>query len=116
MKKNITISAVLSVIANILLPLAAIFIIGGLDAMGLLFLFLIALNPIVSIVIGILSAKDKVLWYLPVINAVIFLVAESVIVGFDISNVIAAVVYAGLGLAAAYITGAAKKKKSVDAK
>ena len=115
MKKNIIISAVLSVITNILLPLAIVFLIGGLDAMGILLLLLFVLNPIVSIVIGILSGGKTVQWYLPVINAAVFFVAESILVGFDVSNVIAAVVYAALGLAATYITKAIKGKKADNA-
>lgn len=113
MKKNIIISAVLSVITLILLPLAVVFLLGGLDALGILLLFLFFLNPIVAIVIGILSGSNKVQWYLPMINAAMFLIAESVIIGFDISYVIAAAIYAGLGLAAAYITASVKKKKAV---
>ena len=112
MKKNIIVSAVLSAIANVIFPLLVVFVIGGLDAMGILLIALFVLNPIVSIVIGILSDNKKVLWYLPVVNAVVFLIVESVIFGFDISNIIAAVIYAGLGLAAAYITKAVKNKRA----
>ncbi len=112
MKKNIIISAVLSLIANVVLPLVVVFSVGGLDAAGILLLALATLYPIVSIVIGILSGSDKVEWHLPVINAAIFLVAESIIVGFDIYYAIAAVAYAGIGFAAAYITKTIKSKKA----
>lgn len=112
MKKNIIISAILSLITMVALPLVIVFFIGSMDALGILTLLLFVLNPILSVVIGILNSGEKALWYLPVINAVIFLIAESIIVGFDISYVIAAIVYAGLGIAAAYITKAIKNKKS----
>ncbi|MBQ6884900.1 MAG: hypothetical protein IJN56_04090 [Clostridia bacterium] len=111
MKKNIIISMILSVISMIALPLLVVFYIGGMDAMGILLLMLFTLNPIVSIIIGVLSGGKKVRWYLPVINAAIFLIAQSVITGFDIMYILAAVTYAGFGFAAAYIIKAVKNKK-----
>lgn len=115
MKKNIIISAVLSLITFIAIPLAVVFLIGGMDALGIILLLFFTLNPIVSIVIGILSADEKVHWCLPVINAAIFLIAESVLIGFEISILIAAIIYAGFGLAAAYITAVIKNKKASTA-
>lgn len=116
MKKNIIISAVLSVLTLVLLPLAVVFFIGGMDALGILLLMFFILNPIVSVVIGILSGGLKTKWQLSAINAAVFLSAESIILGFDISYIIAAVICLGLGLAAAYVTAAVKKKKAVDYK
>ncbi len=114
MKKMTIISIIISLVAFIVLPLAVVFIIGGMDALGIMLLLLFAFNPIVSIIIGILSGKSgKVQWYLPVISALIFLISETVLIGFDFSYIIAVAVYVGLGLAAAYITAAIKNKKKV---
>lgn len=112
MKKNIIISAALSVITFAAAPLLIAFLVGGIDALGILLILLFTLNPIVSIIIGVLSGGEKVQWYLPVANAIVFLVAQSVLIGFDIVYIFAAAIYAGIGLAAAFITKAIKKQKT----
>ena len=112
MKKMTIMSIVISLVAFTLLPLAVVFIIGGMDALGILLLLLFVLNPIVSVIIGILSGKSgKVQWHLPIINALIFLISETILIGFDLSYIIAVAIYVGIGLAAAYITAAIKNKK-----
>ena len=109
MKKKIIISAILSLLAMVVIPLAIVFLTSGLDALGILLIFVFTLNPIVSIIIGVLSGGKKVLWYLPIANAAVFLATLVIITGFDISYVVMSAVYAGLGIAAAYITKAIKK-------
>lgn len=108
MKKRAIISVAISIVAMFLIPFLAVNFIYASDALGVLLLLMFVLNPIISIVIGIISGSDKVMWYLPVINAIIFLISESIIAGFDISYIIAAAVYTVIGLAAAYIKGRRK--------
>ncbi len=112
MKTRTIISIIISLLAMVAFPGLVIGFIGGIDALGILLLLIFALNPLVSIAIGILSGwGEEVQWYLPAINAAIFLIAETVITGFDFSYIIAAAVYFGIGIAAAYITKAVNNKK-----
>lgn len=112
MKTRALISVIISLLAFALVPWLVISYIGGMDALGILLILFFAFNPLVSIVIGVLSGwGEKVQWYLPIIAGAIFLIAETVITGFDFTYIIAAAIYIGLGIAAAYITKALKNKK-----
>lgn len=113
MKARTIISVILSLIAMVLVPALTITTLLGGDALGIMLILTFTLNPIVSVVIGILSGWDgKVQWYLPLANAVIFLIASILIMEFDISLLIEAVIYFALGILAAYITNTVKNKKS----
>lgn len=113
MKKRIIASVLLSLITMFLLPLVSLKFIGGNDALGILLIYLLAVGPIVSVVIGVLSGfSNKILWYLPVINAAIFLISLVVIVGFAVEYIIFALIYLALGIIATFITKAIKVKKA----
>lgn len=112
MKKRIVFSLIISLLIMVALPLITIFLLGSDDILGILFLLLLILNPIASIVIGIISGGQKVLWYLPVINSALYLLSYGIMVAVDVTLIISAAVYIALGLAAAYITKVIKSKKS----
>lgn len=113
MKKRTTISIILSLLVMVLVPVLTVYTALGADALGLMFLYTMLLNPVVSLVIGVLSGwGEKAEWQLPLGNAIVYLVASVVIMGFDISWFIGAVVYFGLGIASAYVTNAIKKRKA----
>ena len=112
MKTRTVVSLLLTLVVMVLVPIITIFTALGADALGLMYLYTMVLNPIASIVIGILSGWDKkTQWYLPLVNAVIYLIASIVMMEFDISWLIGAVAYFVLGIAAAYITNAVRKHK-----
>lgn len=112
MKKKITFSVAVSLIVMFLLPWLAVSFAGGNDALGILLILIFILNPLVSIGIGIASGRvEKVEWYLPLVNAVIFLASACVIIGFDITYILCTVIYFVIGIAAAYITSAIKHKR-----
>ena len=112
MKTRTVVSLLLTLVVMVLVPIITIFTVLGADALGLMFLYTMVLNPIASIVIGILSGwGKKTQWYLPLVNAVVYLIASIVMMEFDISWLIGAVAYFVLGIAAAYITNAVRKHK-----
>ncbi|MBQ7921247.1 MAG: hypothetical protein IJ325_01540 [Clostridia bacterium] len=113
MKKRTILSIVLSLLVMVLVPVLTVYSVLGADALGLMYIYIMVLNPIVSIVIGILSGwGEKTQWYLPLINGVIYLIGSVVLMDFDITWLIGAVVYFVLGIAAAYITNAIRKRKA----
>ena len=113
MKTRTVVSLLLTLVVMVLVPIITIFTALGADALGLMYLYTMVLNPIASIVIGILSGwGKKTQWYLPLVNAVVYLIASAVIMGFDVSCLIGAAVYLVLGIAAAYVTGSVKKHKA----
>jgi len=112
MKTRTVVSLLLTLVVMVLVPIITIFTALGADALGLMYLYTMVLNPIASIVIGILSGwGKKTQWYLPLVNAVVYLIASIVMMEFDISWLIGAVAYFVLGVAAAYITNAVRKHK-----
>jgi len=112
MKTRTVVSLLLTLVVMVLVPIITIFTALGADALGLMYLYTMVLNPIASIVIGILSGwGKKTQWYLPLVNAVVYLIASIVMMEFDISWLIGAVAYFVLGIAAAYITNAVRKHK-----
>jgi len=112
MKTRTVVSLLLTLVVMVLVPIITIFTALGADALGLMHLYTMVLNPIASIVIGILSGwGKKTQWYLPLVNAVVYLIASIVMMEFDISWLIGAVAYFVLGVAAAYITNAVRKHK-----
>lgn len=112
MKKRFLISVIISLVAMFLIPWLAITFIAGNDALGILLLLTVILNPLVSVAIGIIGGQgEKAEWYLPLINAVIYLLAAWVVLGFDFTYVISALVYFAIGIAAVFITLAVKRKR-----
>ena len=112
MKKKAIISIILSLVAMVIVPVFTVLFLLGNDAMGVMLIFTFALNPIVSVIIGILSGiGGKIQWYLPVINSVIYLIAAIAIMTFDITFVIAAVIYLALAFVAALIAAKVGQKK-----
>jgi len=112
MKTRTIVSIFLSLLVMVLVPVLTVFTTLGADALGLMFLYTFVLNPIASIVIGILSGwGEKTQWYLSLINAIIYLIASVVIMEFDVSWLFGAVIYFVLGIAAAYITNAIRKRR-----
>jgi len=112
MKTRTVVSLLLTLVVMVLVPIITIFTALGADALGLMYLYTMVLNPIASIVIGILSGwGKKTQWYLPLVNAVVYLIASIVMMEFDISWLIGAVAYFVLGIAADYITNAVRKQK-----
>lgn len=109
MKIRLIVSAILSLLTMVVTPLVAIYYHDSNDALGILFLLLLVLNPIVSIIIGVLNGVKNVNWY-PVINAVIFLISYSIITAFDITLIITALIYVALSFTAAFITKAITNK------
>ena len=113
MKTRTIIALILTLLVMVLVPVLTVFTVMSTDTLGLMFLYTMVLNPIVSIAIGILAGwGDKLQWYLPAANAVVYLIASAVIMGFDVSWLIGAAVYLVLGIAAAYVTGSVKKHKA----
>ena len=112
MKAKYIITTIISLLANFLVPFILINYLLSADALGVLLLLLITINPIVALGIGIASGwSKKVEWYLPLINSIIFIVATTIISGFDISYIFAALIYFALGIIAAFVTKALKKQK-----
>lgn len=114
MKIRNIVSVIISLLTTILPPILINSYVGGNDAWGVLFILIFTLYPLVSIVIGILSGIKKLQWYIPIINSVIFLTVYIIFTGFDPTLLIAAIIYAILGIFAAYITKliSSKKQKS----
>lgn len=113
MKKRTIASLILSLLVMVLVPILTVQTVLSPDALGLMFIYTMVLNPIVSVVIGILSVSDgKVQWHLPVVNAVIYLIAAIAVMGFDVSLLLGAAVYLVLGVAAAYIAKAVSARKA----
>lgn len=110
MKAKTIISILISLIIMLLFPLVAVNFIFGNDALGILLLLTVILNPLVSIGIGIAGGwSNKIEWNLSLINAIIYLISAIIITGFDFTYIIAAVAYFILGLIATYITVKIKK-------
>lgn len=94
-------------------PYLSLNYIGGNDALGIFLIHLVALAPLTSVINGVLGGwGEKVQWYIPLINSVIFLISFIIITGFDLTYVICAAIYFGIGIAAAYITKAIRTKKN----
>ena len=111
MKAKYIITTIISLLANFLVPFISInYLLGG-DALGVLLILLITLNPVVALGIGISSGwNKKIEWYLPLINSLIFIIAYSIITGFDITYIIVAVIYFAIGIIATFITKAIRSK------
>ena len=115
MKTRTIVSVILSLLVMAVVPVLTATTVSGADALGLMYIFTMVLNPIVSVVTGILSGWDgKILWYLPLVNAAVYLIASAAVMGFDASLLIGAVVYFVLGIAAAYVTKAIKMYKAAE--
>lgn len=114
MKTRNVISIALSLVTTILPPVLTTFFVGGNDGLGVIFLLFTILYPIVAIVVGILSGNKKLQWYIPLINAAIFLVVYTIFMTFDVILLVAAIVYAIIGLVAAYITKRISSKKQKE--
>jgi len=113
MKLKIFLTIIIAAVAMLLIPVIVVNVAFAGDALGILFLLMTVLNPIVSVGIGIASGwSKKIEWYLPLITAVIYLLSETIISGFDISYFLIAGIYFAIGIAAAFITKAIKIKKS----
>ena len=113
MKTRTIVSLILTLAVMVLVPVITIYTALSGDALGLMFLYTMVLNPVVSVVIGILSGWDKkVQWYLPVVNALVYLIAAIVMMESDVFWFVGAVVYLVLGIAAAYVTNAIRKRKA----
>ena len=113
MKTRTIISAILILIAMVLVPILTVTAVLGGDAMGIMLILTVALNPVISLIVGILSGwGEKMQWYFPIANAVVYLIAAIAIMSFDISLLVAAAVYLVFGLVAAYITNIIKKRKT----
>lgn len=97
----------------ILLPLAAVHFIppdAGMMAMLLLFY---CINPISSILIGILAGKQTpTLWFLPFLSAGVFCCTACLLFGWDSAFVLYAGVYLLPGMLAALISRVAVRRRS----
>ena len=72
MKKKYIMWLILSIVVMILLPWAAVTFVQGDARMAACFLLFFAVNPLYSVVIGILAGRNlKEMWSLPVISAVL---------------------------------------------
>lgn len=111
MKTRNIISIILSLLATIVPSILTTLSLGGNDGLGVIFILFVTLYPAVAIIIGILSGIKKLQWYIPLINAAIFLVVYTIFMTFDPTLLIAAVIYAVIGLVAAYITNLISNKK-----
>ena len=112
MKAKTIISIVVSFITMFLLPWLTVSYAIGNDALGLLLIFLVVLNPLVSVGVGIAGGwGKKAEWHLVLINAIIYLISAIVITGFDFTYILATVLYFAIGLAATYITAKIRNKK-----
>lgn len=110
MKAKYIITTIISLLANFLVPFIIINYLLGADALGVLLILLITLNPIVALGIGISSGwSKKIEWYLPLINSIIFIISISIITGFDITYILAGLIYFVIGIIAALITKSVKK-------
>lgn len=112
MKAKHIITTIISLLANFLVPFIIINYLLSADALGVLLILLITLNPIVALGIGIASGwSKKIEWYLPLINSIIFIISISIITGFDITYILAGLIYFVIGIIAALITKSVKKRK-----
>lgn len=72
--KTSLICIILSAIIMLLFPFLTVHLVEGDNGMAICFILFFAINPVYSAVCGIMSRSDaKHLWFLPVINAVLFL-------------------------------------------
>lgn len=111
MKLKPIIITLVSIIAMFLVPFLTINNVFANDAIGIYFLLLSLLNPIVSLAIGIASGwSGKFEWYLPVINSIIYIISETIIASFSIETLVISVIYLAIGLIAALITSVIRKK------
>ncbi len=99
-RKNI-ICVFMSVLIMLLLPWCAVAFVKGDGGMAACFLLFFAINPILSICVGIFSGKNiKTSWFQPLLCAVLFVLGTWIF--FDVGEK-AFIIYAGIYLALGYI-------------
>lgn len=113
--KRIISYLLLIVAVMFLLPLAAAKLAPADAGMALCFILFFAVNPVFSIVMGILSGiNTRRLWYMPIVSAVVFLLSTWLL--FDIGEmafVIYAAVYLTVGMLALFITYLVNRNKRI---
>lgn len=111
-KKNI-ICVLVSAFIMLFLPWCAVTFIKGDGGMAVCFLLFFTINPIASIVIGIVSGRNiRTSWFLPVLPAVLFLFGTWIF--FDIREpafILYAVVYLLLGYTAMLVSAFVVNRK-----
>ncbi len=116
MKARTIISLIVSaVVMFVPLGLTANFV-GGNDGLGMILLLFFVVNPIVSIILGIISGKYfKKFFYIPLVNAIFYLASAWIFLEpLETDFILYAVVYAGIGIVASFVTSlvVSRKKKA----
>lgn len=106
MKKTLIPWAVLSAIIMLILPWWAASFVKSDAGMAVCLILFFAVNPVYSVIIGIVSGKDvKHLWSLPVISPVLFLAGTWIFLDMgELSFLVYTVVYLMLGICAMAIS------------
>ncbi len=88
--------------------------VGGNDGLGMILLLFFVVNPIVSIILGIISGKYfKKLFYIPLVNAIFYLASAWIFLEpLETDFILYAVVYAVIGIAAAFVTSLIVNRKN----
>lgn len=82
LKNKIIISIMIIVLFMLVIP----YIVGRMadaqSALGILLILLYVLNPLISIILGIIIGKDyKKIWYIPIIEVLLFLLFFYIVFG-----------------------------------
>lgn len=114
MKRNMIIWLVVSATVMLALPWLAVTFIKSDAGMAVCFLLFFMVDPIYSVMTGVLAGKDiRHLWSLPVILAVLFLAGAWIF--FDMGKtafILYAAVYLALGTAATLLSLCIRKKRT----
>ncbi len=112
MKKHLITWSILSALIMLILPWLAVTFAPADAGMAVCFMLFYTVNPIYSIILGYHSIKDTtILWALPLISAVLFLIGTWIFFTITETVFIAyAVIYLLLSLAAMLIASKFTKK------
>lgn len=114
MKIKIFVSLFISAAVMFLSQFLTVSFIGGNDGLGVTLLLFFVIYPVVSIVFGIISAKEfKKLWFIPVANGVFYLASVWTFLDlFEPAFILYAIVYIAIGLITSLISNAIAKSKA----
>ncbi len=111
--KDALITFAVSAIVMTALPTISLHIAGATSVMGLSILFLLILNPVAMLLIGIYSGKKiKTRWYLPIISACVFISSALSIYALDTAFLIYTIHYLILSFGVMFITSFITRKKT----
>lgn len=104
--KKIITSILALILIMLVVPALAMNLATGDSAMGIAFILFFAVNPLLSIVIGVIAATEiRKLWWLPLLPAVTFPLFFSIVIREFVPDLyLYSVIYLPIGLLAMLIT------------